>query len=30
VPMTGGLIAAVRGIEDEADPARLLRLAVPA
>ena len=25
-----GLIAAVRGIEDEADPTRLLRLTVPA
>jgi hypothetical protein len=26
---TAGLIAAVRGIEDEADPTRLLRLTVP-
>ena len=25
-----GLVAAVRGIEDEADPTRLLRLTVPA
>ena len=25
-----GLIAAVRGIEDEADPTRLMRLTVPA